>query len=119
MWKPTEKDKDKSAAHGGVPKTESANPVSNPQRSGDVVYVLKPYTFTGDAGTTHGSPWHYDRHVPLMVLSNRKLVYGQFPEQVSPASIAPTLARILHIETPAACAESRLQLKMTAYEISQ
>ena len=36
MWKPTNKDKDKSAAHGDMPKTESATPVSNPQRSGDV-----------------------------------------------------------------------------------
>lgn len=80
------------------------------KRSGDVVYVMKPYTLNGDGGTTHGSPWSYDRHVPLMLCSNRKLQVVDIPEEVSPASLAPTLATILGIELPAACDERRLKI---------
>ncbi len=80
------------------------------RRSGDVLYATKPYTFTGDAGSTHGSPWRYDRHVPLMILSTRGLKIGSLPNQVSPASIAPTLSRMLRIEEPSACAERRLDI---------
>ena len=84
------------------------------QRSGDVVYVLKPYAFTGDIGTTHGSPWRYDRHVPLMILSNRVLGLNARMQEVSPASIAPTLAHILHVASPAACTEKRLAVRFGA-----
>ena len=81
------------------------------RRSGDVLFVLKPYTFSGEAAATHGSPWLYDRHVPLMIYaSNTGLGIDSMPEQVSPSSIAPTISRILKIETPSACAETRLHI---------
>lgn len=82
------------------------------RRSGDVVYALNPYMFTGDSGATHGSPWRYDRHVPLMVLSPQRLKLNSLPEQVSPASIAPTLSRMLRVEEPSACAERRLEISV-------
>jgi hypothetical protein len=44
----------------------------HPERSGDVVLVTRPYFFWGrygsqDTGTTHGSPYAYDTHVPLVL----------------------------------------------------
>ncbi len=82
------------------------------RRSGDVLYALKPYTFSSTSGAQHGSPWRYDRHVPLMILPNgMKINVSSTPEQVSPASIAPTIARMLHIESPSACAERRLPVE--------
>lgn len=41
-------------------------------RSGDVAVVLKPFTLpvwrdTGEGGTNHGTPWPYDRHVPVLL----------------------------------------------------
>ena len=82
------------------------------RRSGDVLFVLKPYAFSSGAAATHGSPWHYDRHVPLMILSNsfRMASESLAASQVSPAQIAPTIARVLQIETPGACTETRLEL---------
>ncbi len=37
----------------------------NAERSGDVLFALKPYMIPGNTPATHGSPWKYDSHVPL------------------------------------------------------
>lgn len=70
----------------------------HPRRSGDVMFVMKPYHINGTAATTHGSPWHYDRHVPLLVVGD--VVQGHSKNTVSPASIATTIARLLKVEFP-------------------
>jgi len=84
------------------------------RRSGDVLFALKPYAFSSSAAATHGSPWHYDRHVPLMILSSSSRLSSQSlnKAQLSPAQIAPTIARVLQIETPGACTESRIDLRV-------
>jgi predicted AlkP superfamily pyrophosphatase or phosphodiesterase len=70
-------------------------------RSGDIIFVLRPYYITsGDSvGTNHGQPYDYDSHVPLL-LGGRNIVQGVFPEEVSPIDIAPTLSSLLHVEFP-------------------
>ena len=72
-----------------------------PSRSGDVIYVYQPYQLegSGGTGTTHGSPYAYDRHLPVMLLGPgvRKGVYA---EQASPADIAPTLSILTGTELP-------------------
>jgi hypothetical protein len=73
----------------------------HPVRSGDVLFAQKPFYFQGSATSTHGSPWLYDRHIPLMVLGS--VPSADVEATVSPASIAPTIARLLHIAEPAAC----------------
>ncbi len=78
----------------------------HPARSGDVLFAQKPFYFQGGATSTHGSPWRYDRHIPLMVLGN--VSHADVETEVSPAAIAPTIARLLHIPQPAACEESPL-----------
>ncbi len=74
----------------------------NPQRSGDVYLIAQPYFFFEEdyfLATTHGSPYSYDTHVPV-ILMGKELRPGQYPAPSSPADIAPTLAAILGIEPP-------------------
>jgi predicted AlkP superfamily pyrophosphatase or phosphodiesterase len=79
----------------------------HPQRSGDVLFVLAPYTVPGAKGTTHGSPWHYDTHVPLLLLGCG-VKTGQFTRAVSPASLASTVATIAGVDHPSANSEPPL-----------
>lgn len=63
----------------------------HPARSGEVMLYPKPNWVLGDDVAEHGSPWDYDRWVPLM------LIGGPVKKQnskaaVSPADIAPTIA---------------------------
>jgi len=71
------------------------------RRSGDLVVVLKPFLLSGTyaAGTSHGSPYPYDSHVPVM-LAGRAFRPGVYDATASPADIAPTLAVALGIELP-------------------
>jgi len=72
----------------------------NRERSGDVIYVFRPYHMTRtDPGTTHGTCYRYDTHVPV-VLFGRDIAAGNFAGTSSPADIAPTLAALLKIEPP-------------------
>jgi predicted AlkP superfamily pyrophosphatase or phosphodiesterase len=80
----------------------------HPRRSGDVLYCYDPYCVPGSKGTTHGSPWHYDTHVPLLLLGSG-VTPGQHHRPVSPASLASTLAELLHIDHPSANAEQPLR----------
>jgi predicted AlkP superfamily pyrophosphatase or phosphodiesterase len=67
-------------------------------RSGDLAIICSEYSFfSGDtAGTTHGSPYFYDRHVPL-ILAGPMIRQGTFDVYCSPLDIAPTLAAALKI----------------------
>jgi predicted AlkP superfamily pyrophosphatase or phosphodiesterase len=84
----------------------------HPRRSGDVLFCLEPYDIEGSSAATHGSPWDYDTHVPLLVLEQGKassrLPVGRFERRVSPACIAPTLAALLHVPPPGGCVEEPL-----------
>jgi predicted AlkP superfamily pyrophosphatase or phosphodiesterase len=85
----------------------------HPRRSGDVLFCLEPYDIEGNVAATHGSPWDYDTHVPLLVLeqgtpSTRRVPIGRFNRRVSPACIAPTLAELLHVPPPGGCVEEPL-----------
>ncbi|MCH2126957.1 MAG: alkaline phosphatase family protein [Pirellulaceae bacterium] len=75
----------------------------HPGRSGDILFVLAPYhSYPNDYAATHGSPWKYDTHVPLMFLgSGVKQGKHNFP--TSPATLTPTLAKLLHVPSPAGC----------------
>lgn len=89
----------------------------HPKRSGDVLYAMRPYYIYGQtAGTTHGSPWQYDTHVPLLLLAQGEpgnggtsLKPGKYHSNVSPAQLAPTLARLLNIMPPAMCVEEAIE----------
>ncbi len=87
----------------------------HPGRSGDILFVYTPYAIPGSTsasakpkGTTHGSPWHYDTNVPLLLLGNG-IAPGRYEERVSPAQLAPTLARLLGINAPGGCVVEPIQ----------
>ena len=78
-----------------------------PSRSGDVIIVPQPYFFFAEAlGTTHGTPYSYDTHVPVIFMG-AGVVKGTFYEDCSPLDIAPTLAAILQL-TPPSNSEGRV-----------
>ncbi|KAB2859520.1 MAG: alkaline phosphatase family protein [Flavobacteriales bacterium] len=76
----------------------------NQVRSGDVVYVLASGWINAgySTGTTHGSPYHYDTHVPLIWYGNQ-ISAGETTKKVVIPDIAATLAVLLNINAPSAC----------------
>jgi predicted AlkP superfamily pyrophosphatase or phosphodiesterase len=73
----------------------------NPRRGGDVVVVPEAYKYLSDyfAVATHGAPYSYDTHVPLVIMGGG-LKRGRYLNASTPADIAPTLARILNVQAP-------------------
>lgn len=69
------------------------------RRSGDLEIVLEPYWIRAATGATHGSPYEYDAHIPL-VLMGPGIVAGTYRAHVSLNDVAPTLAALLQTETP-------------------
>lgn len=60
--------------------------------------VLRPY-FVPSAHDTHGSPWLYDRHVPLLLYGSGQAAH-RVEGRVRMVDLAPTLARILGVPAP-------------------
>jgi len=80
-------------------------------RSGDLVLVPKPYWYFGGrnaGGTTHGTLQDYDRHVPL-ILFGAGIPRGRNRMAVTPADIAPTLARLAGVRLVRAEGRNLLQ----------
>jgi arylsulfatase A-like enzyme len=71
----------------------------NAARSGDLTLIWEPYWIGGATGTTHGTPFDYDAHVPIVFLGPQVRA-GRYNRDVSVEDIAPTLATLLDIETP-------------------
>src|SRR3982751_3138129 len=65
-----------------------------------IVLIAEPYKYLGDTITaTHGSPYSYDTHVPVIIMGTG-IIPGRYLEPASPADIAPTLSALLHITAP-------------------
>ena len=72
----------------------------NPRRSGDIMIVLNPSWFEGRMqGTTHGSLYRYDTHVPLLFYG-WKVKTGETTIRTNISDIAPTVADFLNILEP-------------------
>lgn len=90
---------------GRLPRTRVANSVAsgfNAERNGDLVLVPKPFWMFGESSplaTTHGTPYSYDTHVPV-IFYGAGIKAGMFTTPSSPLDIAPTLAAVLKIEQP-------------------
>jgi predicted AlkP superfamily pyrophosphatase or phosphodiesterase len=71
-----------------------------PRRSGDLIVLYEPFKYFGDTiPATHGSPYSYDTHVPLLMMGNW-VAPGRYNQAATPADIAPTLASILGVQAP-------------------
>jgi arylsulfatase A-like enzyme len=68
-------------------------------RSGDIFIVPEPYYLTETTGTSHGTPYLYDTHVPVIFLGPQ-IKPGTFHQNIAINDIAPTLATLLGVETP-------------------
>ena len=72
----------------------------NPRRSGDITLVLNPGWFSGrKQGTTHGSVYSYDTHVPLLFYG-WKIKAGETTIRTNISDISPTVADLLNILEP-------------------
>lgn len=73
-------------------------------RSGDLIVVPKEHWFMSPRaifGTTHGSPYWYDAHVPVIFLGGA-VKAGRSKASVTPADIAPTLGDFAGVKLPMA-----------------
>ena len=71
-----------------------------PQRSGDLMVIPEAYyQFNRPPGTTHGLPFNYDNHVPL-IFFGAGIKPGYYRMPVAANDIAPTLADLLGVEQP-------------------
>jgi predicted AlkP superfamily pyrophosphatase or phosphodiesterase len=71
----------------------------NAQRSGDLEIILEPFWMRSATGTTHGSPYNYDSHIPLVIMGPR-VKAGTYSDPVALNDLAPTLATLLNVQTP-------------------
>lgn len=75
----------------------------NPKRSGDLMTLVEPSWFVGyTKGTTHGTMWAYDTHVPLLWYG-WGIKKGETVENTYISDIAPSLAMLLKILEPNGC----------------
>ncbi len=92
---------------GEVPSSDLYELVLNnfhPQRSGDIAIVAKPYWYINDfdgliVASTHGSPWNYDTHVPI-VFAGHGVESQDIYRTVQTVDIALTLSNYLNIQVP-------------------
>jgi hypothetical protein len=72
----------------------------HPDRSPNLLFQMeKYYVGSPDSGTSHGSPYRYDTHVPIAFLLPG-MEPARIKERVATADIAPTVAKLLGIEPP-------------------
>lgn len=76
----------------------------NAERSGDLVIVPKPFNIPwgGKTGTTHGSPYTYDTHIPVLFYG-APFKPGRYADEFYITDIVPTLSAALHIDEPPGC----------------
>ena len=72
----------------------------NVKRSGDIMILPKPMYFSGrSTGTTHGSIYNYDTHVPALFFG-WNVPKGESSIHYSISDIAPTISNLLNILEP-------------------
>ncbi len=92
---------------GNLPDTDLMRAVVNnfhSKRSGDVYIVFEPNWFINDfdgltVASTHGSPWNYDTHVPI-VFAGPEIEPASIDRRVHTVDIAATLSAYMDIKPP-------------------
>jgi hypothetical protein len=85
----------------------------DPTRAAQLQIVLKPnWIFSyRPGGSTHGSPYRYDTHVPLLFWGPAYVGQGEMKPRVEVADLAPTLAAIAGLPAPAQAQGRNLNLR--------
>ena len=94
----------------GTPFLAQVRKTWNRERSADVQMVIREYWLFESRRTfaaTHGSPYAPDFTVPILFYGPRWVAPGRIDATAEVVDIAPTLAKILQVATPAA-SEGRL-----------
>jgi len=94
----------------GTPFLAQVRKTWNRERSADVQMVIREYWLFESRRTfaaTHGSPYAPDFTVPILFYGPRWIAPGRIDATAEVVDIAPTLAKILQVATPAA-SEGRL-----------
>jgi alkaline phosphatase len=82
----------------------------DPERSGDLLVALKPDVTPIPDGrgyvATHGSPWNYDRRVPIVFFAPGLKGFEQ-PLPIETVDILPTLAALIGLAIPPAEIDGR------------
>ena len=83
------------------PYLESFRRVFHPDRAPDIMLRVRENVLLGwpPLGTSHGSPYRYDTHVPLLFVGPG-IMPGRFERPVRAVDIAPTLAKLMGFEAP-------------------
>lgn len=95
---------DQLSETGRDPMVRAAALSYHSDRSGDLMVVPKEYWFMSPRaviGTTHGSPYEYDTHVPVIFFGG-PVKSGRSKASITPADIAPTLADLAGVKLPMA-----------------
>ena len=71
----------------------------DPTRGPDLHVQFEENVLFMGKGTTHGSPYQYDRRVPI-VFAGVGIAPGRYDEVVPTVDIAPTIARLLGVTAP-------------------
>jgi arylsulfatase A-like enzyme len=74
-----------------------------PSRSSDLVVLEEAYWIPPARGSSHGSVFGYDTHVPVIFMGPN-IRAGRYDRNILPNDIAPTLATMLEVETPSGAA---------------
>lgn len=91
-----------------VPSLDSSDPLAQtlrrsyrPDRCGDLLLIVAENHLLHDKapGTSHGSVWSYDAHVPL-VFWGRGVKPGRYDVPAAVVDLAPTFARLLGFDYP-------------------
>lgn len=95
---------------GAIGQTDLTRHLANgvhPTLSGDLIIIGQQASLEDPPSsghpTTHGTPYAYDTHVPILISSPRLVRAGTYANRVAPSDIAPTISLLLGVEFPSAC----------------
>ncbi|MES2283985.1 MAG: alkaline phosphatase family protein [Pseudomonadota bacterium] len=95
-------------SRAGEPSFDASEKSWHRDVSGDIQYIIRQnWMFGGSTGATHGSPYDYDNHVPLLMYGPAWVKPGRVDSRVHMTGLAPTLSGLLGIATPS-MSEGRL-----------
>ncbi|MEO6277172.1 alkaline phosphatase family protein [Roseateles sp.] len=96
-----------------TPYLEAMRKSFDPTRAAQLQIVLKPNWIHSyrPGGSSHGSPYEVDTHVPLLFWGPGYVGQGEGKARVEIADLAPTLAAIAGLPAPAQAQGRDLQLK--------
>ena len=87
-----------------TPITEAVLANFHEDRSGDIYVVFEPHWFVADfdgqsVTGSHGSPWAYDSHVPVILMGPR-IKPSRIGRRIETVDVAPTIAAYLRVRHP-------------------